>query len=190
MPKNWKAVGPTTVRCARRGTYDFASLAEAVSWLGWRTVEGLDYGNVTRFTLPPSPFYWAYPRHEITLWDECDVLVPVWRVREEALACGAKAAWDRRVASWNRRKRWETYVFRRGPVPHVRSKWHWCQFRRICTRQERALAAGMATDETMVEFGIRPRPSRGHTALFDDREDIQRSTSRCWKDTRRTQWRA
>ena len=163
--KNWRKIGPVTVKDYGGHVNTYNSLSEAVRRVGKIHIEGLKYGwpgFKTRFsTYEKNEQGWYWTKDWIcgdshVFLDEIGLIIPPWRVQE---------AYRNLPNVWGPRNRW---AYRRGSK-RFDSSGHY--FRRPRTQQERR------------EDGHRDLPTS-----YDDLP-IAARRNYSWKQFRKTRWK-
>jgi len=197
--RDWSRLGPVSVRSytterrsfGRSFTYEYVpiikhyiSFAEAVIAVGYTHVMALQYDR-------PKNMYLLAPGDDYQFLDELGFVIPVWRVKQEALSLSEKE-WSKAPRwmrpRWSRRR---DFVFRRGPVEGIRcyrggGGWQ----RAIRTHAEIRENEALYFDADAKEVGIEPRGHRRNLRTSWDDPGRSDHDVRSWKKHRKTQWRA
>src|ERR1043166_3327006 len=118
MPeRNWSQIGSVTVRDYNGNIEWFYSLKSALIWVGERNVAALKYGWMRRWEgLWNGQVTYNVDGDHYEFRDECGLLIPLWRIKQEAEWI-TQREWHPRYYRWWSRKR---FVFRQGPVEGIR----------------------------------------------------------------------
>lgn len=182
---NWSLRGPVVLRNLFTGEKTtFESAEDFAENVIRRNIEGR-LGDASHLTNRDCFGLWyGYPTY--LLYDECGLIIPVWKVQEILRQTRTQhKTWTERIHG--RRN----YVFRRGPVPFIRKSrggpgW----YKNPGTYAEMRAANALEHDEDAMEHNIRPRRSVPNIpSMWDDRIRGDHRNRRNWKRNRKNQWK-
>lgn len=192
--KNWKKIGPVTLKDTARDRYfDYDDIYEFL-----RLEHGIIYGaEIADDTMLASIWYTdsvgkVHGRYRYLLLDESGLIIPLWRIAESFNTIKDEFDTKSFIRRWylNRDKH---CVYRRDPIPGTgTNRWTFSKYyRHPKTTAERRAAAGLHEDEDARYYDIKARPRRSIRGLPDTYDDVQRSdlrNSRNWKQNRKKRW--
>lgn len=179
--KCWRDVGRVTVRWQDdRQPKVYARLIDAVEAVGKRDIMKMTRGSLGRY-IPLIVGGHFTSGDQVAFYDEHDLYIPIWRVREE-LARIPNLPYGR----WWRRT--QPHVFRDGPVSRTGVKhWRGRYYRHPRTTQERRDLAFTEVDEDILDYEVKIRPARRRIPNSWD-DIIYSHRGRGWKEYRKTQY--
>lgn len=192
--KNWKKVGPVTLKdcylsrtvCVYDDIHDFCRRQQGL-------IEGNHIGDDTVLaSVSGGGFPTIIEKYRFLLLDEQDLIIPRWRIAEcYSQVQGEPEFWNYIYRYY--RKYHKGLRFRYDPIPDTgHRRWGFGQqFRSPKTMAERREADGLGWDEDAKFYGVKCRNKRSHKTLPNAYDDIQRGdlkNRRNWKQNRKKQW--
>lgn len=176
---------------------NFANLDDAVIRVGWYRIEECrgrsELGCQTpRLGTSGYPIYGRFDwigGDPVLFFDEMGLLIPVWKIRERAMALRLHYYPKHWFGRWSLGDKGK-YTFRDGPVPGIwnrRGGKHRGSHQRLPLYRENSFLFDF--DEEAAEYKIKPRKGRDEYLLWWDGGDYKREDRRNWKKYRTHQWR-
>ena len=185
--KDWSKIGPVTLEKYDGKRWEYPSLAAAIRdndyhWHCW--------GSTLKPYCGTDDWFWrSYAKGaDYVVRDELGMIIPVWRITEEATKLGHSPVW--REIRWYRDKGYDhDRDYRKAPVPGVWSRrgGRHCD-RPVRTAQEIRENDALRFDEDAREHGITARSSRTYLPhAHEDPRFARRGDN--WKHYRKTRWK-